>query len=382
MAMNSTNWPAPPRHCRIFTHVMNDYGFGLQYLRGMQRFRRTRPDWLFVRGLPEGVHLQDPESLQGAIGHYTDEAVDVDRLRAVGIRHIVNSSNRNRIGSVPRVINDELAIGRMAADYFVRKQFRNFAVMEVENCGFSVLRCQGFAEALAHHGITGVHRFTLSDYDTLARATDLYPLALFVVTDLRAQTVMNRLLVDGARIPQDIAVLGVDDDEIMAPFCAVPLSSVRIDGEGIGYAACETLEKLLAGREVPGEQLFAPLGIAERQSTELVAVADPLVRRAQAYIEEHLVHISDVAEIADALHVHRRTLDRTFRAATGITPFDWLTLRRVKWAEQLLLDTDFTMDVVAERSGFVEYERMLRGFKKAGLPLPSQVRKKAGGESS
>ncbi|MCC5842628.1 MAG: substrate-binding domain-containing protein [Verrucomicrobia bacterium] len=373
--MKSSDQSSPPRLRRIFTHVMSDYGFGLQYLRGMQRFRRTRPDWLFVRGLPEGVHLQEPESLEGAIGHYSDEVLEIDPLRAAGIRHVVNSSNRNRIASVHRVLNDELSIGRMAATYFLRKRFRNFAVMEVEKCGFSALRVQGYAEALAHHGISEVHRFELSDYETLARAADLYPLALFVVTDLRAQTVMNLLLVEGARIPQDIAVLGVDDDEIMAPFCAVPLSSVRIDGEGIGYAACETLEKLLAGREAPEEKLFTPLGVAERRSTELVAVADPLVRRAQAYIEENLLTLADVVEIADALHVHRRTLDRAFRAAIGITPFDWLTQRRVKRAEQLLLDTDFTMEVIAERSGFVEYERMLRGFKKAGMPTPSRVRR-------
>ncbi|MCH8513693.1 MAG: substrate-binding domain-containing protein [Kiritimatiellae bacterium] len=184
---------------------MSDYGFGLQYLRGVQRFRRTRPDWLFVRGLPDKVYRQNPESLEGALGHFSDEVSEIDPLREAGIGHIVNSSHRDRILSVHRVMNDELAIGRMAAAYFLSKRFRNFAIMEVEKCRFSGLRHEGYAEVLTNHGISKIHRFDLSNYETLARATDQFPLALFVVTDLRAQTVMNRLLVDGARIPQDIA---------------------------------------------------------------------------------------------------------------------------------------------------------------------------------
>lgn len=114
--------PSPsPQLRRIFTQVLSDYGFGLQYLRGVQRFRRTRPDWLFVRGMPGDVRLLHPESLVGVIGHFSKEVEEIDPLHAAGIRHIVNSSNRNRITSVHRVVNDERAIGRMAAEYFLRK---------------------------------------------------------------------------------------------------------------------------------------------------------------------------------------------------------------------------------------------------------------------
>jgi LacI family transcriptional regulator len=363
---------------RVFVHVMKDYGFGLQFLRGAQRFRRTRPNWLFVRGIPMEVELLHPQSLGGALGHFCDAASEIEPLRAAGLEHIVSSSNRTQGLPVHYAVNDDRQIGRLAAEYFLGRGFRHFAIIEMKETYFSTLRSRGFRERLAEAGVGAVHRLLTRDHAWILDHADLYPLALFVVSDRAAQSVMNRLLVAGVRIPQDVAVLGVDDDEIMAPFCAVPLSSVKLDGERIGYAACETLERLMNGEAVPEVQMFPSPGIAERESTDALAVTDPLIRRAQAYMDEHLVTLTDIQALADALHVHRRTLDRAFREATGATPFDWLTRRRVKLAERLLLDTDFTMEVVAERAGFGEYERMLRGFRKAGRPLPSQVRK--GGE--
>lgn len=362
---------------RIYTQILTEYGFDLQVLRGAARFRETRPGWLLIRGRSDWIDKMDLAQMDGAIGHFTRPETEIDPLRAAGVRALVGFSNRTPGLTIPRRINDDIAVGRTAAEYFLRKRFRKFAVVGISDCLFSQERVAGFRERLADEGIVAVPEFRESEYLSLARNTDSHPLALFVVADRPAQTVMNDLLLAEVRVPEEVAVMGVDDDEVMAPFTVMPLSSVQVAGEAIGFACCECLEGMMRGEDPdPMVQRFAPPGVVERRSTETGAVEDPLVRRALAYMEQHLVDLPDVAALAEGVHVHRRTLDRAFLAATGKTPFDWLVARRVRLAEQLLRQTDYTMDVIAERAGFGAYERMLRAFKRMNRPTPSQSRRK------
>jgi LacI family transcriptional regulator len=121
-------------------------------------------------------------------------------------------------------------------------------------------------------------------------------------------------------------------------------------------------------------RLYPPLGVVERRSTESIAVQDPLVRKVQAYIDTHIGKINDVCEIADALYVHRRTLDRQFSQVVGMTPSEWLMRRRVAYAEKLLKESDYTVAYMAELSGLVTSMRLYRSFKKLARPLPSVLR--------
>ena len=136
----------------------------------------------------------------------------------------------------------------------------------------------------------------------------------------------------GVRVPEDVAVLGVDDDAMVAPLVTVPLSSIRLPLEKIGFDACVAMDRMIrSGKQSTEVTRYAPLEVVERRSTESKAVNNVMVRRATAWMQAHLADLQDMNDLAKALHMHRRSLDRQFTSATGITPWEgccsaaWLT---------------------------------------------------------
>lgn len=353
-----------------------DYEYGQQMALGLQRYRSLHPDRLFLPAGLANLPQLEAGSVQGAIGHYgTREAYEC--LKEAGIPYVVNVSNREDLPLWRRLLPDDGAIGRMAAAYFLRKGYRNFAVLESPDHQYANDRMRGFEDALAEAGIPDVLRLKTPIPDVWNALSPPLPLALFALTDRMAMTVLIHLQKLGLRVPGEVAVLGVDDDAMVAPLVAVPLSSVRLPLEKIGFDACVAMDQMLrAGKPSTALTRYAPLGVVERRSTETSAVTNPLIRKATAWMQERLTDLQDMNELAAALHMHRRSLDRQFVAAIGITPWEWLLRQRVDHAERLIRETDYTVDYVAELAGFETTVRLYRAFRKFGKPLPSALRKR------
>lgn len=366
-----------PHKIRIAVNLDLRLGFHAQIGRGLNRFRNTRPHWEFIES--EWEHLPTiPFRIDGLLGHILPRDKDLPYLREQRCSHQISITNLHP-GPVPwkRVINDDRAIGEMAADYFLRKRFTRFGVWELSDLQFSRERAGGFCARLQDKGIDQVHRFTQEERFHFERLRTLFPIALFVVSDITAKSLMGYLEHAQIQVPHEVALLGVDNDPQIELFTSVPLSSIQTDGEGIGFRACEVLEDLIAGRPVnPVPETFAPLGIEERFSTETMAVEDPLIRKVQSYLEENLAAIPDMTAVAKALHLHRRHLDRRFITAVGVSPTDWLARRRVARAEKLLLETNDTIDLIAERVGLRDRRRLNLTFRKFSRPQPSLLRKR------
>ncbi|MCC5844705.1 MAG: substrate-binding domain-containing protein [Verrucomicrobia bacterium] len=351
-------------------------GFHAQIAKGMMRFRNTRPHWSFLETRP-GQLSKVPFPLAGMIGHFIDPVSDQAAFEAKGIPHAVSITN-HQPGPFPwsQVINDDPAIGRMAAEYFLRKRFRHFAVWGLQDLNFSNERIEGFRETLQQKTIDTLHEYDQSDRNRLEHLRQHLPLALFAVSDATAKSLMGYLGPKGLRIPHDIALLGVDNDPHVDLYTTLPLSSIEPDGERIGFEACRLLERKLQNAPSGPEILrIPPVGIQDRLSTETRAVDDARVRKIQAYMDRHLADIQDMEQVARALHMHRRHLDRCFIAALGVTPADWLARRRVHRAEQLLQETDDTIDLIAARVGLQSRRRLNLTFQKFHRPLPSTQRK-------
>lgn len=350
-------------------------GFHAQIAKGMARFRATRPHWTFIETHPAQLD-QVSFPLQGMIGHFIDPVSDPAAFAQKNIRHTVSITN-HQPGPFPwsQVINDDWAIGRMAAEYFHRRRFLNFAVWGLARLHFSEERIAGFQEGLRLKGIEDLKRYDQKDRRRAGTLREHLPLALFAVSDLTAKSLMSHLQQEGLRIPHDVALLGVDNDPHVELYTPLPLSSVEPDGDRIGFEACELLErKLHTGDNQPECIRIPPLGIRERFSTATEAVDDPNVRRIQAYLMDHLADIRDMDQVARALHMHRRSLDRRFTAAVGMTPSDWLARRRIDRAEQLLQESDDTIDLIAERVGLQSRRRLNMTFQKFARPRPSLQR--------
>lgn len=360
---------------RVVVDFLWDYGYGQEMAKGLQRYRSLHPEQSFVPTPLADLGRLEPGSVQGAIGHYGSREA-YERLQEAGIPYLVNVSNREDLPVWRRLLADDEAVGRMAADYFLKKGYRNFAVIGPDAHQYAVDRRKGFEDTLARAGFTDVLRLPRPLLECFTDSPLPLPLALFAVSDRIAMTALIHLQKLGLNVPGDVAVLGVDDDAMVAPLVPVPLSSIRLPLEKIGFDACMAMNRMIrAGKPSTEITRYAPLGIVERRSSETTAVSDPVVRKATDWMRERLTQLQDIEELAGALHMHRRSLDRHFVRATGITPWEWLQRQRADYAVRLLQETDDTVDVIAELAGFETPVRLYRAFKKYGKPLPSVVRK-------
>ena len=178
-------------------------------------------------------------------------------------------------------------------------------------------------------------------------------------------------------IPDEIAVIGVDNDELLCDLADPPLSSVIPNVRRTGYEAAALLDRLMAGEEVPTEgNLFEPVGVATRHSTDVLAVSDPHVSKAVRYIREHACDGIQVEDVIQQIPLSRRVFERLFTRLLGRTPHDQILQVKLDRVKQLLAETDLPLARVAERTGFRHVEYLSVTFKRACGVTPSRYRSK------
>jgi LacI family transcriptional regulator len=194
--------------------------------------------------------------------------------------------------------------------------------------------------------------------------------------DIRGQQVLDVCRAIGLRVPDDIAVVGQHNDELLCELCDPPLSSVVPDARQIGHEAARTLDALMAGRKIKQPVLrIPPLGVVARQSSDLVAVDDPRLATAMRYLRAHAFEPIGVAEVARAAGLSRSLLERRFRIAFGDTPWNFVLRIRVAAARDLLTGTSLPLGEVAERAGFVTPEHFSAMIRKFTGRTPGQIRR-------
>jgi LacI family transcriptional regulator len=200
--------------------------------------------------------------------------------------------------------------------------------------------------------------------------------------DPRGQKVLEACRRSGVRVPEQVAVIGVDNDE---PICAIadpPLSSVVPDHERVGYAAAALLDRVRAGEVGTGAAVFIPpVGVVTRQSSDVLALADREVAEAIGFIREHACLGLGVDEVCHKLALSRSTLQRRFRRLLGHTIHDEIIRARLQRAQELLAETDMPIAQVAIRCGFGHQEYLGAVFRARTGQTPAGYRRWAGGAS-
>ena len=291
----------------------------------------------------------------------------------------------------PSVCADVSAVGTMAAEHFLSRGFRNVAYYQFhhDSPGDTMHRDAFFAACQARgvrpHVIGPVKRRL---YDTGRTEADLYdyigetleqlpkPIGVFAEFDDRAIEVMDAAMLHGLRVPEQVAVLGADNDELRCPFAPVPLSSIDNDEERIGYEAGKLLHSLMEGRPAPDQPIrIAPRGVVVRQSTNILAIPHEYVARALRIIWEHYTEPIDATDVASQIPMSYPQLHASFVKHVGHSMAEELTRRRVEHAQRLLGSPDIKMIEVARRAGFGSADRMGRVFmRKLGI-TPSDYRR-------
>jgi LacI family transcriptional regulator len=177
-------------------------------------------------------------------------------------------------------------------------------------------------------------------------------------------------------VPEEVAVVGVDNEEIFCELCNPALSSVAPDAERIGYQAAELLDQLMSGQAPLSQRiLIDPLHIVTRRSSDTLAIKDRTVAAALRFISEQALHGCTVTEVVNFARVSRSFLERRFRQHLKRSPQAEIRRVQVSRIKQLLTETDFTLERISELSGFEHPEYMSVVFKRLSGQTPGQYRK-------
>ena len=279
----------------------------------------------------------------------------------------------------PFVTRDSRAIGALAATYYLKRGYKSFAyVGETSGWFWNAERRAGFEDALAKAG------FDCAAYDNLtARERRSWtverprmerfllslprPTAVFAAMDGRARHVVNLCADIGLRVPEDIAVLGVDNDPLICESTVPALSSIRTGGYRRGLIAAEMLDNLMHGRAVRERAVVQePADVVTRGSTGYDAMTDPAISKAVRFIRAKAEEGAafDVADVARAAGCSRRYLERRFRARLGRSVLDELTRARLARVKTLLEDTSLSIGEIVERTGYARPSHLAALFRK------------------
>jgi len=179
----------------------------------------------------------------------------------------------------------------------------------------------------------------------------------------------------GVPVPDEVAVVAVDNDELLCELAHPPLSSVIPNTRRTGYEAAALLDRLMNGGRARGEtHLIPPLGVATRQSTDVLAIEDPHVSRAVRYIREHACDGINVRDVLRAVPQSRRLLEARFKKLLGRTPHEEILRVQLRRVKQLLTETDLPLETIAERTGFAHPEYLSVVFRREVGQPPSRYR--------
>jgi LacI family transcriptional regulator len=208
------------------------------------------------------------------------------------------------------------------------------------------------------------------------------PVGIMACNDSRGRHLLEACRQLGLRVPDDVAVIGVDNDDLMCELAIPPLSSVAQDAEGVGYQAAGLLDQLMRGRRRrPTHLVVPPTCLVERESTDLVATDDPLVSGALRFIREHATEGIGVADVVRHLDVSRSTVEKRLKRHLGRTAHDEIQRVRLEAARRLLATTDLPLHVVAQRAGYSTVQYMCAVFKRELGHPPGQLRHSQGASS-
>ena len=304
--------------------------------------------------------------------------LDVPALLAMGIPAVDLGEPKPTV-PWPAVAVDEPAIGRMAARHLLERGYRRFAAVDVSQGERTAARVRGFVDQIRRDGGTADVRTGkegTKDWINRQVRQDANPLGLFAATDDWAEWIVSGMLGRGVAIPRQLGVVGVGDFLPAGLRGVLPLSTVQLPSAAIGAAAADILLALIEGRRPPQPPPLPPVRVIARESTGMVSAADPLVKRALAYMTDHVREPRE-PQLAAAMNISVRQLRARFTAALGRGPAAVWHRLQVDAAEDLLLQTNLPVEDVAPLCGYGGARQFIRAFKAANGQTPDRWRRAA-----
>lgn len=367
--------------------------FDRRLLRGLVRFAKEEGDWLFYRMPPSSFGPHSPDGAKTVADwarKWKADAIagrwvfpDTKVLSHLGIPVVLqNISSRSKQFS--NLTGDYYGTGEIAADFFFRRRFRNYAYFGIKDLVWSEERRNGFCSRVEKLG--GNYDELIVDVRNERNEKMLTswlqglpkPAAVFACDDSHALIISEACKMAGIPIPADVALLGVDDDELICEVSDPPISSISLDVEQGGYDLGVKLRELLLDKNrKPFNITIKPGVIVQRASTQRHNIKDPYISQLVKYIDDHFNQEISTSDILDQIPLSRRSIELKFkREMGGVTIYKYLTSCRIEHFAQLLSTTDLPLGEIAAMAGISDYSNFSRIFKKQKGVSPLDFRKR------
>jgi LacI family transcriptional regulator len=380
----------PRREIALLIETSNGYARGL--LKGIIGYVREHESWSVYLG-EQSRGGDPPRWLRRWRGDGIIARIETDRIASAVVASglpAVDVSAARKVARLPWVETEDRAIAEAGARHLLDRNFRQLAFCGDDRFNWSRWRCEHFRRAAKSAGVDcSVYNPSpraRSDWDAMEDEIARWLLALpqpvgvMACYDIRARHVLDACRRVGLVVPDQVAVIGVDNDEFLCDLSDPPLSSVAPDTRRTGYEAAALLDRLMAGRERSrGQGVFVPpLGVVSRRSTDVFALGDAEVSAAVRFIREHACEGIAVKDLLDEIPLSRRVLEGRFRKLLGRTPHDEIARVRFERVRQLLRETNLPLAEVARRSGFRNAEYLATAFRREFGTSPNAYRRTDG----
>jgi LacI family transcriptional regulator len=381
---------ARPPHVVLLIETVGIYG--RRILSGFTRYLNAHQPW--------SIFLEDSElggSLPRWLTNWRGDGIicrtlsprQAERLRTLNVP-VVNLNDFWSELWLPLIRSDNRAIGQLAAEHLRQRCFRHFAFCGFTDLEWSRQRREGFRASLRDtETFVGEHESPWADrrshpwereQSEIGRWLQSLPKPVGVLTcnDGRGRHVVDACQRVNLAVPEEVAVIGVDDDVLLCELCNPPLTSVVPDAERIGYEAAGLLDRLMNGGRSPRrEWLIPPLGVVTRKSTDVLAIDDPDLATAVRYVREHACQGTSVGQLLEHVPMSRTILERKFRKHLGHSPQAEIRAVQLRRIKQLLAETKLPLDRIAALAGYKHPEYVSIVFKRATGQTPGHYRRQA-----
>ncbi|TWT61590.1 AraC family transcriptional regulator [Rubinisphaera italica] len=379
------------RSVALLIESSNAYARGL--LAGVVTYVRQHANWSIF--LPEQERgATPPKWLSSWNGDGLLVRIETDEIARVVRKSklpLVDLSAARYLSDVPWVETDDSAIAILAAEHLMERGFQHLAYCGDPGFQWSILRHQEFEKQILQPGRSFHLHESIPRYDEkyswkrekrrLANWIEKLPkpVAIFACYDIKAQQLLDVCRELGISVPEQVAVLGVDNDELLCELCSPPLSSVIPNAHQAGFQAAAMLDRMMNGEEVSTEAIFIePLGIQTRQSTDLLAIDDADIAKAFRYIREHATANIRVSDLLRHIPLSRRMLEHRFLKYLGRTPHQEIQRQRILKVKDFLCSTNLTLAEIARNTGFEHAEYLSVVFKRETGQTPREYRNQTG----
>ncbi|MHC4123238.1 MAG: XylR family transcriptional regulator [Planctomycetota bacterium] len=312
-----------------------------------------------------------------ANGIITCEFDNIGELLSLKTPTIISPHTWRDFSKMPRIIPDSARVGQIAADYLLARGFKRYAFCGFDNMPWSMERCENFAKRVKKAGFEFFlyrqpkslidrswekEQYILADW---LKSLDK-PLGLMACNDDRAQQILEASKIAGIRLPEEIAILGANNDTMICDLVTPQLSSIAFDTERAGYKVAELLNRLMTSKEASQLDYIIkvqPTHIVSRRSTDTIAIEDYELARAVRFIRQNAKKLIQVNDVVNNVGISRSSLDRRFKKILGYSISREIRNARIELICRMLLETDMTIKQIALTLGFPNPDHIARYFR-------------------